>query len=83
MLPEPVWDTVTVYQQTKVQIPSYESCGCSYKISLNCQLYRSRWLQVVQGMFNYMTTDFSTIEMTEEQEIEAEGKNPCLAVSFR
>ncbi|WAR18020.1 hypothetical protein MAR_032614 [Mya arenaria] len=24
-------------------------------------------------MFNYMTTDFSTVEMTEEQEVEAEG----------
>ncbi|XP_052762467.1 protein archease-like isoform X2 [Mya arenaria] len=29
--------------------------------------------QVVQAMFNYMTTDFSTVEMTEEQEVEAEG----------
>jgi hypothetical protein len=26
-------------------------------------------------MFNYMTTDFSTVEMTGEQEVEAEGKN--------
>ena len=25
------------------------------------------------AMFNYMTTDFSTVEMLEEEEIEAEG----------
>lgn len=29
--------------------------------------------QVVVAMFNYMTTDFSTVEMLEEEEIEAEG----------
>ncbi|XP_053383211.1 protein archease-like [Mercenaria mercenaria] len=26
-------------------------------------------------MFNYMTTDFSTVEMLEEQEVEAEGED--------
>lgn len=29
--------------------------------------------QVVVSMFNYMTTDFSTVEMLGEQEVEAEG----------
>ncbi|XP_060589727.1 protein archease-like [Ruditapes philippinarum] len=31
--------------------------------------------QVVVSMFNYMTTDFSTVEMTGEQEVEAEGED--------
>ncbi|XP_053383228.1 protein archease-like [Mercenaria mercenaria] len=31
--------------------------------------------QVVVSMFNYMTTDFSTVEMLGEQEVEAEGED--------
>ncbi|KAH3713129.1 protein archease-like isoform X1 [Dreissena polymorpha] len=31
--------------------------------------------QAVQAMFNYMTTDFSTVEMTDEHEVEAQGED--------
>ncbi|KAL4216993.1 Protein archease [Mactra antiquata] len=31
--------------------------------------------QVVVAMFNYMTTDFSTVEMLDEQTVEAEGED--------
>ena len=39
-------------------------------------------LKVVVAMFNYMTTDFSTVEMLGEEEIEAEGNTFVIKVVF-
>ena len=52
----------------KCFIPSLDvKCFFQNKISIYV------CFKVAVAMFNYMTTDFSTVEMLDEQEIEAEG----------